>query len=202
MASNYYGHDNDRRKPRRTIDFMFTFDPESVRVDTTPFGLVVDLPDGRPDGTPGGPALPVIAFEVALPPGTVAEKVTFETGQSVSIGDGTPVAPLQRAAPGVRVCSHFDRLRDDGLVLPWPKPDLIPPDPELYKEAIALGRQTATITNIDVSGLQPIVAVMLRPLVLSENGDLRLHTTIHVALELVDRDAHGDGEPGAETCPV
>ena len=197
MTSNYSGPDDDRRKHRRTVDFTFNFDPKSIRVDATPFGLVVDLPDGRHDGTPGGPALPVITFEAALPPGTVAANVTFETGQSVSIAEGTPVAPLQRAAPGVRVCSHFDRLRDDGLVLPWPKPDLIPPDPELYKQAIALGRQTATITNIDVSGLQPIVAVMLRPLVLSERGELILHTTIRVALELVDRDAHAD-DPGAD----
>ena len=193
MQSSAHNDDacRDNSDNPRRVEFTFTFDPKSVRIDPTPYGLVIDLPNSRHDGTPGGPDLPIVAFEAALLPGTSVSDVQFDTHGSVVITEGTPVAPLQPAAPGVRICNDFSRLRPDGLITPWPGPMFVPPDPDLYKQAIALGKQTATLTNVDASGLQPVAALTLRPIVLDQTGTLTLHTSIRVTLVLTDQQHTG-----------
>lgn len=184
------------------LEFTFEFDPATIRIEPSPFGVLLHLPNGRQGGRPGGPALPIVVFEAVLPPDTMVRQVTFETQDDTVIAEGH-VAPLQFAAPGVRLCNHFDRIRDDGLVEPLPKPKPVPPDPELYREAIELGKRTAELGRVDASGLQHIVAVTLRPVVLTANGATVLHTRIHVTLALEDARRPGaEDEPGAESARV
>ncbi|CAN5278205.1 hypothetical protein BH11PSE10_BH11PSE10_17850 [soil metagenome] len=164
--------------------YTFAFDPHSVTLRHTPFGVVVDLPQGRKDGTPGGPGLPIVVVELALPPGQRLRQWRVDLGESVCLCKDQPVAPLQPAAPGGHHCTGFERVRADGLVAALPGPPFVPPDPKLYQQAIELGRTPVQVVAHDDSGLQSIVRVVLRPLTIDEHGALMLHTSIRITLLL------------------
>jgi hypothetical protein len=166
--------------------FDIGFSRDSVQLTRTPFGLVVDLPEGRADGEPGGPALPVVAFDVALPPGKRVASVAFECTRTEVMAEGELIAPRQPAAPGLHVCSGHGFLREDGLVKAWQRPLFVPPDAKRYRAAVELGRQSAMLTGEDPAGPQSIATVVLRPLVIDEKGRLLLHTAMRVSLELRD----------------
>ncbi len=185
---------------RQALSFSLHFDPESVRVVETPFGHVLDLPDGVADGEPGGPAIPVVVLEVALPPGARIANVAVEAeGVTVLLKEGL-VAPRQPAAPGVRRCPPPLPLREDGLVRPWASPPFVPPNPKLYDRAVALGMERAQITRVDDSGPQPIAALVVRPLTLDSRGQLTLARQLRVTVQLTppgDDARSGDAPSGA-----
>ena len=160
-------------------------DQEDVRVTETPYGVEIDFPEGSFDGTPGGPALPIVSFELALPPGASVREVAVKSGKPVPLTrKRVQPAPLQPAAPGVRRCSQPARLRDDGLVEPWPRPPFVPPDARLYEEALKISERPAQITAIDSDGPQPIATIVVHPVVLTEDGRPVLLTGLEVTVGL------------------
>ena len=183
----------------RSTDPRFTlhFDPSAVRVEETPFGLRIELPDGHMDSDPGGPALPVVSVEVALPQHTRVRDVEVGTGDAVVLAEHALVAPLQPAAPGVRRCSPFEYLREDGLVRPRPKPPFVAPVRALYEQAQKLAREPVQVSRVDTTGLQPIATVVVRPVHLDARGRPVLHSWIDVTLHLEPDpgDDHPDGVP-------
>lgn len=180
----------------RDIAFSCHVDLESVRITETPFGTTLDLDGGVPDGDPGGPGLPVMPIEVALPRGTHVADMHISIQESVPLGKQAFIAPLQPAAPGVRRCSHFERLREDGLAKAWPKPAFVPPDPHLYERAKARGESRVRLTRLDESGPQPIATLLIRPIGLNERGEPVLATRIDVVLHL--RDGEGQVDTNAK----
>ena len=191
MHTSYDSQHDNAGSEHRSPEFTFHFDPDKIRLSNTPYGVLVDLPDGRLDGTPGGPALPIIVFEAALPPGTAIRDIKISVSECHPLAGELHVAPLQPAAIGAHLCNDLGRLRDDGLVLPWPKPQYVPPDPGLYREAVALGTQAATVLHLDRAGPQPVATLALRPLFIDEQGALQLRRAITVTLLL------GEQQPDA-----
>ena len=78
---------------------------------------------------------------------------------------------------------------------PLPEPKPVPPEPELYRQAIELGKRTADLGRVDTSGLQHVAGVTLRPVVLTAKGAVLLHQRIQVTLVLDDARLR-DGEDG------
>ena len=165
-----------------------------VRIDTTnadvavrdgPSGATVWLRDGVPGGAIGGPDLPQLSFEIALPPGTSAGAIEIaRTGDPVIVREKVFVRPIQRPAPGS--CRHTDtRFKDDGLVRPWPTPKPVPPDPELYRRAYAEQQPAAEIGALDHQGPNTIARIVARPLSLRRDGALQLEMHFDVVISLV-----------------
>jgi hypothetical protein len=172
----------EQQERGRLTELRFTigFDPAQVTVTDTPFGAVIEIDGARSDGTPGAPDLPIAIFDVALPPRAAVREVSVEADRTAPLEGVSFIAPRQPAAPGERRCSPLERLRDDGLVVAWPRPPFVPPVPELYVEATRA--EVARLAAVDETGIQPIATVLVRPVTLTSDGDVVLHTSLEIVL--------------------
>ena len=158
---------------------------EDVKILDGLQGLSVSLAGGGRGGEIGGPDLPQITFEVALPPDTAVGKVDVERkGRPIVVRERAILRPVQPPAPGS--CRHADpRLRDDGLVRAWPTPHPVPPDPELYRRAYIEERPAAYAVTVDHQGPNGIARLVARPLALREDGTLVLYAQLEITITLV-----------------
>jgi hypothetical protein len=158
---------------------------EDVKIREGLQGVSVTLTGGGSSGEIGGPDLPQITFEVALPAGTAVGKVDVEHGGGHVLRERAFLRPVQPPAPGS--CRQRDpRLRDDGLVTPWPALPPVPPDPELYRSAYTQKRPAAYAVALDDQGPNAIARLAARPLSLGNDGALVLHTQLEITIHLVD----------------
>jgi hypothetical protein len=158
---------------------------EDVKIRGGLQGLSVSLVGGGQSGEVGGPDLPQMTFEVALPPNTSAGSVDVEhEDEQIVLHERAILRPVQPPAPGS--CRHADpRLKEDGLVRAWPTPHPVPPNPELYRRAYTEERPGAYVVVIDHQGPNGIARLAARPLSLREDGALVLHTQLKITVHLV-----------------
>jgi hypothetical protein len=183
---------------------------DDVRITRTPMGVRVELADCHNLGAPGAPALPRRLLHVALPEGMWPEPMQLRDRERVALTDeATLVVPVQPLAPGVprKHDKHDDKDKcdkpddethcdckccrpkpqggpweDPGYrVDPFPAPPVVPPDPALY-EAEARDREGAKLTTVRMVGRVPVVAIDLRPVRYTEQGQLELLS--HIAIEI------------------
>ena len=150
-------------------------------------GLSVSLAGGGQSGDFGGPDLPRITFEVALPPGMAAGKVDVKRkGEPIVVRERAILRPVQPPAPGS--CRHADpRLRDDGLVRAWPTPHPVPPDPELYRRAYTADKRPAAyLVSADYQSPNGIARLAVQPLSLREDGALMLQPQLEITIDLIE----------------
>ncbi len=158
---------------------------EDVKIRDGVQGLSVSLAGGGRGGEIGGPDLPQISFEVALPPGAALGKVHVERKYDpIVVRERAILRPVQPPAPGS--CHQADpRLKDDGLIRAWPAPPPVPPDPKLYRRAYAEERPAAFAASVDHQGPNGIARFIARPLSLREDGALVLYTHLEITITLV-----------------
>lgn len=182
------------------IRVQVSFPEDGLEVRETPIGLRVDLADCHANaGRPGEPALPRTTIHIALPDGTWPTKIDVGEQHSIRLTDEptlvVPVQPLRPGADDVRKQDGTPKQDDDRrpederrqyeedeyVVEPYPAPDFVPPDPELYERAAREWRpaQPSGFTQI---GLSPVLQVELRPVRLTEEGTLELITELELVV--------------------
>jgi hypothetical protein len=156
------------------------FAEDELRMQETPFGVVLELEGCTTSGRPGGPALPRTSIHVAVPEDTWPTGVEIEQERVVRLTDEPVlVRPVQPLRPGAYEPSDEPEQReedeDDYFVEPFPAPPPVPPDPELYEEA-AKDPRIAHPTGLTQIGRTPVISIELRPVRLTEDGLLELTT--------------------------
>jgi hypothetical protein len=170
---------------RERVTLSVSMGVEDVKVRDVLQGVSTSIAGAGQGPGIGGPDLPQITFEVALPPGTAAGKVeVVRKSEHVVLRERTFPRPVQPPAPGS--CRHPDpRLRNDGLVVAWPAPQPVPPDPELYQRAYTKAPPTAETLSTDHQGPNGIARLAVRPVSLRDDGALVLDPHIEVTVHLV-----------------
>jgi hypothetical protein len=191
-----------------SIHFSANFNPDELRVKSTPFGMVIELADCMTTGEPGGPAFPSRVVRVALPPHTRATGITVKTGELHIIWrEPVMIAPVQLPRPGIllgpykvdkpdersdqspepvdkpdKSTGHIKRssLRKEveRLAEPIAPPPFVAPRVELYEAAMKI--QPAQLVTTELHGMTPVAVVQLNPVMQTEKGAIGLYTEISV----------------------
>jgi hypothetical protein len=186
-------------RDKGVIRLQVEFPEDELQVRKSPVGLQVDLAECHSNaGQPGEPALPRITIHVGLPEGTWPTKIELEEQRSVRLTDEpTLVVPVQPLRPGAnddhkqdgdgkQDHDHKQDDEDEFVVEPYPAPPFVPPDPQLYERAVREW-QAARPTGVTQIGLSPVTQVELRPVRLTDEGQLELISDLEVLVAYAPR---------------
>ncbi len=85
------------------VRIRFHFDKSEISMESTPFGVRLNLPECFPAGELGGPAFPAKVIRVVLPSFTEAERIEIAIRETNILHKGPVlVAPLQKPQPGAK----------------------------------------------------------------------------------------------------
>src|SRR5829696_2462978 len=194
------------KRDEGVIRLEVAFPEDGIDLRKTPIGVEVGLADCRSSaGRPGEPALPRTTIHVGLPEGAWPTKIEIGERRSIRLTEEptlvSPVQPLRPGAGDIRKPDGSpkrdgtskqddDRRAEDGrrqddedeyVVEPFSAPDFVPPDPELYERA-ARDWEPVRPSAFTQIGLSSVLQVELRPVRLTEAGELELVTEVEVVV--------------------
>jgi len=204
---------SERTRHEGVVSLRIAFDRDCLDMRETPFGLAFEFEGLTTFGLPGEPALPRTSIHIAIPEGgwptgveVAHEKVVPLTDEPVLVMPVQPLRPgvtRQRKPPDERspprdYSPECDKQpgrleseppreqEDEFVVVPFPEPAPVPPDPALYERA-ARDRRVARPTALEQIGRTPVIRVELRPVRLKADGLLEFTTEIELRVAYAPR---------------
>ena len=204
---------SERTRHEGVVSLRIAFDRDCLDMRETPFGLAFEFEGLTTFGLPGEPALPRTSIHIAIPEGgwptgveVAHEKVVPLTDEPVLVMPVQPLRPgvtRQRKPPDERspprdYSPECDKQpgrleseppreqEDEFVVVPFPEPAPVPPDPALYERA-ARDRRVARPTALEQIGRTPVMRVELRPVRLKADGLLEFTTEIELRVAYAPR---------------
>ncbi len=140
------------------IDTVFRFSARDLEIKTTARGVLINLPDAEPYGTPGAPALPKIGVNISLPEGTKATGLNIIELELETLPGTYSISSCQPPA-----------------ILSSSTPRFVENDPAIYNLNQFYPEDFCSITGQGVMRGKPLVSLLLTPVqFLPSQGKLRL----------------------------
>ncbi|RPI52143.1 MAG: hypothetical protein EHM49_06065, partial [Deltaproteobacteria bacterium] len=171
------------------------FEPKSLRMTETPFGVIFDLDESYTVGEPGTPGFPMHLIRLALPAFSDVTNIKATAVKTLNVTEKPVfVAPIQEPQPGFppqdKSKSLIKKSLYDGKRKGIDKPSYVQkiqgvtsPDLKKYQRALAIPAQLVRVSNIEHRGVATVLTLEINPVKQNKSGLIELTTEVKIEIE-------------------